>query len=282
MRTLLLCALAATASAANHASASLRSQRTALRKDAPSSESVIKPLKFDQKLLICNAYPHKTAATVSKNGGKKVIKDTGLKFNQCEYAETDVLAHDKLDFALADIGIEGTFEVGSLPESDAVLLLVLERRDPKSSVVSFQSFAFPSSGSGDEAQLAVIDTYKGEAKMPHLKMADHFVSAGDDSTKEHTKRIEELNFNRVYAVEEGKYDASVVDRLDDKEAEKKLEKFGAQLNLKKGRDYVVIRTGDGKDFPQALVSFPPADSGAVRGHMTMWVAAMVLGLVWAR
>lgn len=230
---------------------------------SPESKSVVKPLTFDQRLLVCNAYPHKTPVKVSKNSGQKVLaKEGGLGFKECEYSAATVKAHDKLDFELADLGVEGTFEVGDLPESDAVLLLVLERRDEKSSVVSFQSFAFPSSkeGESDAAQVAVIDTFKGASKFPHLKMQDH--SDAKDAKKEGaSKRVEELNFNRVYAVEEGSYDASVMDRLEDKAAEKKLEKYGTLLKLEKGRDYVVLRTGDDKDFPMSLVAFPPA-SGA--------------------
>lgn len=250
--------------------------KSALRsksKEPAASESVIKPLSFDQRLLVCNAYPHKTPVKVSKNKGDEVLPGGGLKFNECEYASTGVKAHDKLDFELADLGVEGTFEVGTLPESDAVLLLVLEKRDAKSSVVAFQSFAFPSSKDADEsAQLAVIDTYKGEARMPHLKMSDHISGQKD---KDVSKRVEELNFNRVYAVEGGSYDASVMDTLEDKAAEKKVEKFSTMLKLDKGKDYVVIRTGDDKDFPQSLIAFPPASSSAAK------LATGLVGLVLA-
>jgi len=248
--------------------------RKAARKGPAEETSVIKPLTFDQRLLVCNAYPHKTPVTVSKNKGAKVLTKEGLKFNECEYATTSVRPHDKLDFEINDLGVEGTFEVGDLPESDAVLLLVLERRDEKSSVVSFQSFAFPSSKDGDEsAQVAVIDTYKGMSKMPHLKMADHI---SKDEKKEVSKRVEELNFNRVYAVEEGDYDASVMDRLDDKEAEKRVEKSFASLKLAKGRDYVVLRTGDDVNFPQSLVAFPPASSSAAKVFSGFFAIALAL------
>jgi len=241
---------------------------------------VIEPLKFDQKLLICNAYPHKQAAVVSKNGGEKVIAEHGLKFNQCEYSKSQILPHDKLDFSIADVGIEGTFEVGALPESDAVLLLVLERRDDKSSMVSFQSFAFPTNRDSDDAQLAVIDTFKGASKMAHLKIADIAKEAG----KESVERMEELNFNRVYAVEEGEYDASVEDRLDLGKDAKKLEtETQHKLKLKKGQDYVVLRTGDDKEFPQSLVAFPNMDhSGAAGKSFVAGLVALALAMVFAQ
>lgn len=278
---LVLSGLLGSISAANvGTSTSLRRQRKAAFSADP--QTLIEPLKFNQKLLICNAYPHKSRTTATMNQGKKVISEGGLKFNECEYALSEILPHDKLDFAIADAGIEGTFEIGSLPDSDAVLLLVIEKRDGKSAMFSFNSFAFPTSAmSGDEAQVAVIDAYKGETKMPHLKMSDHM--SGTANAQEKTKRIEDLNFNRVYAVEAGLYDASVVDRLEDQKAEEKLEEFRTTLNLKRGMDYVVIRTGDDVDFPETLVSFPSAESAATgKGGLGVMVALIVVGLTWVQ
>merc|ERR1719161_2897583 len=114
-----------------------------------------------------------------------------------------VLAKDKLDFVLAETGIEGTFEVGDLPQTDSVLLLVLQKRDEKSPLMAFQSFAFPSNSGSQEAHVAVIDATAGTSKA-HLQIADR-PKQGD------VKRAEELSFNRVYALEQGAYDVSVLD-----------------------------------------------------------------------
>merc|ERR1719395_495810 len=75
--------------------------------------SLVKPLKFNQRLLLCNAYPSKSAVAVSKNS--QPILSGGIAFQQCQYIPADVLAKDKIDFMLNDAGIEGTFEVGELP-----------------------------------------------------------------------------------------------------------------------------------------------------------------------
>merc|ERR1719436_459023 len=75
-------------------------------------------------------------------------------------------------------------------------------------MISFQSFAFPKSAGRREAQLAVIDAFSGNASMPRLKMEDH---VSGKEIKMVAKRTEQLNFNRVYSVEAGEYDASIAD-----------------------------------------------------------------------
>merc|ERR1719387_2125062 len=110
--------------------------------------SLVKLLKFNQRLLLCNAYPSKSAVAISKNN--EPIINGGIAFQQCSYAPTNVLAKDKLDFMLTDAGIEGTFEVGDLPQTDSVLLLVLQKRDSRSPLMAFQSFAFPMNSGKDE------------------------------------------------------------------------------------------------------------------------------------
>merc|ERR1719329_1159642 len=120
----------------------------------------------------------------------------GLGFDECAYAPADVLPKDKIDFTLEESGIQGTFEVGDLPDSDAVLLLVLQRRDEKSPLIAFQSFAFPMNTGDGEAHLAVIDASVGLGKT-HLKVQDlHAVSKKDAQS-------EELGFNRIYSLDPG-------------------------------------------------------------------------------
>merc|ERR1719321_2411636 len=211
------------------------------------SGSLVKPLKFNQPLLLCNAYPSKSAAQVSSNG--KPLLDS-LGFQQCRYTNTNVLSKDKLDFMLADAGIEGTFEVGDLPQTDSVLLLVLQKRDAKSPLMAFQSFAFPTNSGSREAHVAVIDATSGNSKA-HLQIADR-PKSGD------VKRAEELSFNRVYALEQGAYDVSVLD------AGKETPKDEVQLLGQK--DYVLLRTGGQELGVRSLVAFPKDEikSGAAR------------------
>merc|ERR1719482_259400 len=191
----------------------------------PLTGSLVKPLKFNQPLLLCNAYPAKTAVQVSSNG--KPLLDS-LGFQQCRYTNTNVLPKDKIDFNLADAGIEGTFEVGDLPQTDSVLLLVLQKRDSHSPLMAFQSFAFPVNGNKDEAHVAVIDASAGSAKA-HLKIADRPAEPNAKAL------VEELSFNRIYALSQGKYDVSVLTQGKDSSKQ--------EIDLLGQSDYVLLRTG---------------------------------------
>jgi len=180
-----------------------------------------------------------------------------IGYQQCRYIEAQVQKHDRLDFGLRDVEVEGSFQVGDLPATDAVLLLVLEKH-ASSSTISFQSFAFPKSASHKEAQLAVINAFSGNSSVPHLKMEDH-VSGKEIKTV--AKRIEQLSFSRVYSVEAGEYDASIMDtaREGGPTAERELEMRTKRLvNMAQSRNYVLLRTGGG-DFQESLVVFPEPD-----------------------
>jgi hypothetical protein len=242
------------------------------------SNSIFKPMSFDQRLLICNAYPSGSSITVSKN--EKAVTDSshGIGFRECRYIASTVRPKDKLDLTLADLDIHGMFEVGELPTTDAVLLLVLEKRTG-SALVSFKSFAFPSgSSTGSEAQLAVIDAFHGNSSVPHLKMEDHLESKGQRDVV--SRRIEELAFNRVYAVEEGTYDASMPDQANQKNTRH-------TLKLARGQNYVLLRTGD--DIlrqPESLVVFPDVElrslaSPLARTSFATWCTAALAASIVA-
>jgi hypothetical protein len=201
--------------------------------------SLVKPLKFNQRLLLCNAYSSKSPVSISKNN-QPVIKD-GLGFQQCSYAPTNVLSKDKLDFVLTDAGIEGTFEVGDLPQTDSVLLLVLQKRDSHSPLMAFQSFAFPLNSGRDEAHVAVIDASAGSAKA-HLKIADRPAEPNAKAL------VEELSFNRIYALSQGKYDVSVLSQGKDSSKQ--------EIDLLGRSDYVLLRTGGAEMGASTLVAFP--------------------------
>merc|ERR1719191_1505335 len=117
-------------------------------------------MTFDQRLLVCNAYASRTPMEVQKNG-QDVLREAAIPFATCRNLPIGVLAKDKLDFIDKGAGVQGTFEVGELPESDAVLLLVLQKRDQHSPLMNFQSFAFPMNHDNGEANLAVIDASVG-------------------------------------------------------------------------------------------------------------------------
>lgn len=223
----------------------------------------VEPLKFDQKLLICNAYPSKAPVHVAKNGQTLEFSGSrGLKFDECAYAPTGVLSKDKIDFEVTELGIQGTFEVSDLPESDAVLLLVVQKRDPKSKLVSFQSFAFPSNNGDGEAHLAVIDASVGVGDA-RLKVRD----LPRDPKAASKERPEELSFNRMYSLDPGAYHLS----MDDSNTE---------VEFAGHKDYVVLRTSSGKT--SQLLAFPHEEpvrgsAAPLGGALAGALAALVVG-----
>jgi len=236
-------------------------QKRPAHANVAADEAMIKPMQFNQSVLICNAYPSKSPMLVHKNKAEVLAdKNHAIGFRECRYVKSTLKSQDRLDLMLRDIEVHGTFEVGELPSTDAVLLLVLEKR-PKSQMISFQSFAFPASSDGTDAQLAVIDAYRGNTSAPHLKMEDH---VADLKNKNASKRIEQLNFNHVYAVEEGMYDAFVNDH-----AHAAIEQSTkTTLKLSRSQNYVVLRTGEDNHFDESLVVFPQnlqSGSPTVRG-----------------
>jgi len=231
-------------------------------------EGVVKPFHFEQKLIICNAYPSSNAMVVSKNNEERFTNASSpLRFKECRNFQSRLHAHDKLDVALLGAEIHGAFQVGELPASDSVLLLVLQRHSG-SRMVAFQSLAFPSGTEKEEAQLAVIDAYQGSEPGARLQMEDHITGKEGHGA---SKRIEQLSFNRVYSIEEGEYDTSVTDH-----SEKKV------LLLKKSHNYVILRTGEEGAFPETLAVFPkdPIESAArsLQGYLFLALPVLALAL----
>lgn len=233
--------------------------KKALRFQAPPVEpKVLQPLDFDQQLLICNAYPGDHPVTVKQNGHEAQADQRNIRFRECRRMTSRVHAKDKLDFVFANSGIQGTFELEELPATDALLLLVVEKRDAASQLVAFQSFAFPSRVEGSNAQLAVIDTYKGNSSSAHLRMEDH-VSSNERKTI--SKRVEQLNFNRIYAIEAGTYDTSISDHILEEADSPDVAGSRRTMRLLKKQNYVILRTGD-EHLHQSLVVFPELPQSA--------------------
>lgn len=248
------------------ASASHHLRDRAMTPDVTSSGGLVKPLKFNQPLLLCNAYESKLGVQVSRNGNQIV---PSLPFQSCKYADTNVLAKDKIDFHISDAGIEGTFEVGDLPQTDSVLLLVLQKRDAHSPLIAFQSFAFPVNGNKDQAHVAVINAAADDHKA-HLQIGDR-PSQGD------VRRTEELSFNRVYALEQGAYDVSILEQGQQASGNQSVELLGQ-------RDYVLMRTTGSEQGMSTLVAFPrdPIQHSGSPGHMAVVsVALAILSVAFA-
>merc|ERR1719310_1658446 len=169
-----------------------------------------------------------------------------MPYKTCRDMLTPLKAGDKLEFKVGDASA-GTFSVNEMPNNDAVLLLVIHRHDTLSSAVSFESHVFANLLN---AQVAIIDTFKGKAKStPRIMDAE---GRGGKS------RSEELRYNSVVAVNPGTYEVAL-----DGEAKAKSELVALERE-----SYVVLRTGveaqQGTSYPQSLVVFPSSDGKTLR------------------
>lgn len=219
--------------------------------DAPVDGTVVKPFDFDRQLVVCNAYPSDSPMFVQVNG-RDLVAGQPIGFGECRGLDSRVQAGDRLDMILRDEQLQSTFEVDTLPPGDAELVLVPHKRK-NSKMIRFQSMAMPVRADGKDAQLALIDTFAGNGTTSMIRMEDHVVQVptrGKDGKVQwqpstNTKRVENLNFDRVYSVEAGLYDAN----MDDTRAK--------PINLLQDKNYVFIRTGGGQsNFPESLVVFP--------------------------
>lgn len=217
----------------------------------------VKALEFKHRLRVCNAYPYGAAIDVYRGKSDRLTGDSPMPYKTCMDFLTPMKAGDKLEFKVGDANA-GTFSVSDLPNNDAVLLLVIHRHDTLSTAVSFESHVFANLLN---AQVAIIDTYKGFAKsMPQI--TDAPVEGGKNP------RSEELRYDSVVAVNPGIYEVTLVSK-DGKTAAK------SPLVALNRESYVVLRTGveakQGPSYPEELVVFPKSDASALHSagaHVT--------------
>jgi len=229
-----------------------------------SSGSFVKALEFKHRLRVCNAYPYAAALDLFRSSEK--LTANSLPYKECEDFKSQMKAGDKLEFRVGDANA-GTFSVSDLPNNDAVLLLVIYRHDTLSTAVSFESHVFANLLN---AQIAVIDTYKGNAKST-LKIADQ------EQAK--TARNEELRYDSVVAVNPGLYETVLVGSDGQQKAKSQL----VALNRE---SYVVLRCGveaqSGQSYPQELVVFPKSDPSMLKGMACSFkVSSLVLTVLVA-
>jgi len=188
-----------------------------------------------------------------------------MPYKACKDFEAPLKAGDKLEFKVGDANA-GTFSVSDLPNNDAVLLLVIHRHDTVSTAVSFESHVFANLVN---AQVAVIDTYKGAARAtPRIKDEQGMASG----------RSEELRYNSVVAVNPGKYDVTL-------DAQDGSEQAKTELVALNRESYVVLRTGvesqQGESYPEELVIFPQSDPALLHSGSTLASAFSMLPMLSA-
>jgi len=227
-----------------------------------SANGFVKALEFKHRLRVCNAYPYSGAMDVFRSKDK-LTGDEGMSYKTCRDFLAPLKAGDKLEFKIGDASA-GTFAVSDLPNNDAVLLLIIHRHDQVSTAVSFESHVFANLLN---AQVAVIDTYKGLARASP-RIADRANVRGDS-------RSEELRYSSIVAVNPGIYEVE----LDGTDGKVKSKQELVALNRE---SYIVLRVGvesrSGPSFPQELVVYPNSDpatlhSGAA-GQPAMFAVVM--------
>jgi len=224
--------------------------------------SFVKALEFKHRLRVCNAYPY--AAPLDLFRGKEKLTDSSMPYKDCKDFKTQMKAGDKLEFRVGDANA-GTFSVSDLPNNDAVLVLVIYRHDTLSTAVSFESHVFANLLN---AQVAVIDTYKGSEKAT-MKI--------QDSASSKTSRSEDLRYDSVVAVNPGEYQVMLVGSDNQQKAKQSM----VALNRE---SYIVLRTGveaqSGQAYPQELLVYPKSDPSSLHsGSASFGVSALLLALV---
>lgn len=242
MSRLVLCAALCIVAAASSDQTQLRSGSRA--------QGFVRALEFKHRLRVCNAYPYAAALDVIRGKGEKLTSDAPMHYRTCKDFLAPLKSGDKLEFKVGDASA-GTFAVSDLPSNDAILLLVIHRHDTLSTAVSFESHVFANLLN---AQVAIIDTYKGAARSTPKIM--------DAAEKGKTSRSEELRYDSVVAINPGLYEVELVDSEGKAKAK-------SQLVALNHESYVVIRTGveaqQGPAYPQELLIYPNNDVSALKG-----------------
>lgn len=236
------------------------------------AKSFVRALEFQHRLRVCNAYPYSAAIDVYRGASERLTGNAPMKYKACRDFSAPLQSGDKLEFKVGD-AIAGTFAVADLPNNDAVLLLVIHRHDAVSTAVSFESHVFANL---NNAQVAILDTYKGKAKSTPRIMDE------DNADQKHEERSEELRFDSVVAVNPGIYKLQLTN-------EKGMEESQGRLVAVNHESYVVIRAGveaeQGQTYPQELIIWPqsdPADihSGAMSRTAFSALVFAVIASLW--
>jgi len=212
----------------------------------------VRALEFQHRLRVCNAYPY--AAPIDLLRGKEKLTQEPMPYKTCNDFSTNLKAGDKIEFRVGDANA-GTFSVADLPQNDAVLLLVIHRHDTLSTAVNFESHVFANLMN---AQVAVIDTYKGSAKST-VKIQDEAKSS-ESARRPSLSRKEDLRYDSVVAVNPGEYVVSL-SNSDGSDVDKQ------NLVALNRESYILLRVGieaqQGQQYPQELMVYPKSDPSSL-------------------
>jgi len=223
-----------------------------LRHTRMNNTGAISSTDAGYRLRICNAYPNAAAMDVYLDKANKLSGNEPLAYQTCREFLAPLTPGTRIEFKVGDTSA-GSFSVADLPNNDAVLLLVIHRHDTVSTAVSFESHVFANLLN---AQVAVIDTYKGKQKAT--------VRIFDGEAEEKGSRSEHLRFNSVVAVNPGRYQVELLGANHGVTAK-------GELVAVNHESYVVMRAGveaqEGSS-PPALMIFPKSDPALLKGAAT--------------
>uniref|UniRef100_A0A7S2CHT7 Uncharacterized protein n=1 Tax=Alexandrium andersonii TaxID=327968 RepID=A0A7S2CHT7_9DINO len=251
-----LCSMGAAHTA--HVQSALRHQGEV---ESDREAGLVRPLAFDHRLRVCNAFPQSTAMDIYR-GHERLTESTPMPYKDCRDFRVQLRAGDKLECKLGD-NSAGTFSVSELPSNDAVLLLVVHRHDTLSTAVAFASHVFANL---KNAQVAIIDTYKG-SRHSTPKIMDR-----PGASKSTHGRSEELRYDSVVAVSPGVYEVELGANVS-----------RSELVALHHESYVVLRMGveakQGNSYPEELVVFPHSTEASLQSSAARCVPLAALLVV---
>jgi len=232
--------------------------------DSLHDHSFVRALDFKHRLRVCNAYPYNQGFDILRGKDEK-LTEASLAYKSCVDFKVSLKSGDKIRFEAGGTSA-GTFSIQDLPNNDAIMLLVVYRHDVESTAVSFESHVYANLLN---AQIAVIDTYKGSKKST-VRIEDH-----SDSK---TSRSEELRYNSVVAVNPGKYECILVDATGNSKPA-----HAAELVALNRESYVVLRVGvESKtegSYSEELVVYPQSNPDNLSSASSMSITmALFAGL----
>lgn len=223
-----------------------------------------------QHLTMCNAYSS-SLEVMHTDQQVQLTVDAPLKYKECKEFAIPLAEGDHLDFRDHGRNV-GTFRATTMPKASASLLLIVRHRHGaekgSEKALTFESHAFADLSN---AQIAVVDAYRGNATS-----VVHIIDNQEDEAGISTPMHEALRFNTVAAIAPGQYDIALMDNhtAATSKPTAALQALHAPMRSK----CVVMRVGgdvSGVAFPQELVVFPKSRA-ARDGSVFM---ACLLGLL---
>lgn len=208
---------------------------------------------FDRHLRICNAYPSAVGLDVFRGHKLRLTAEDGtMPYKSCRDFTVPLRVGDKINFKLGDHSA-GIFALQTLPDDDAVLLLVAQRHDTVSTAVSFTSHVF---ANHPDAQVAVIDAYRGSAQAT--------ASIVDKRPDAEVVKSQQLKYNSLVSLGEGLYSVNLTSSDGGNVQSSQLVALGRE-------SYVILRTGveaeEGDVFPEELVVYPKSTEEELRRRL---------------